>query len=149
MRRKISLIIIGFVLCIFACIMFYTGIEEQSFVANVNQKNAEELNTGDISSDKYLISEKYSYIGRISPKTDIKVFKEEFENIQGSKIHVYKADNLEEIQDGYIATNMIVKFDAQDKEYTALVVGDINSDGVLNQIDLKFVIGHIVRIKEI
>lgn len=148
MKRKISIIIIGFALCIFIGLLFYSVVETGAFTANVSQKNAEELNTGDISSDKYLISEKYSYIGRIPPKTRISAFKEEFKNIQSNNIHVYKADNLEEVQDGYIVTNMIVKFDTSDKKYTALVVGDINGDGVLNQIDLKFVIGHIVGIKK-
>ena len=97
-----------------------------------------------ITSKYYLVSELYSYIGRILPKTTIVQFKNNF-NIAGEKIHIYKDNTLkDEIKSGYIGTNMVVKFDGLEKIYEVSVIGDFNGDGLLNQIEVQSLIKHIV-----
>ncbi len=102
------------------------------------------INGVDITSRNYLISELYSYIGRILPKTTIKQFKSNF-NVPSENIHIYKDKNMqEEVQDGYMGTNMAVKFDNIDKVYEISTVGDLDGDGLSNQIEIQKIIKYIV-----
>lgn len=39
---------------------------------------------------------------------------------------------------------MVIKFDGVEKPYTAIVAGDINGDGLANQVDLQLIIKHIL-----
>ena len=102
------------------------------------------VNGIDINSNRYLVSEVYSYIGRILPKTTIIQFKTNF-NVPSESIHVYKDKNSQqEIKDGYIGTNMAVKFDNTEKVYETSIVGDFNGDGLSNQIEIQKIIKYIV-----
>jgi len=111
------------------------------------QKTIKTVEGIEITSEKYLISELYSYIGRILPRTTVEQFKMTF-NIASENIHIYKDATLkQEIQEGYIATNMVVKFNGVEKEYTVVVVGDFDGDGNTNQIEIQHLIKHILQLK--
>ena len=94
-----------------------------------------------LESQKYNILEEKGYITRIIPETKIEEFKQKF-NIESSKIHVYEGET--EIEEGNIKTGMIATFEGFEKRYELSVIGDINSDGQINQIDLNLLIKHIV-----
>ncbi len=100
-----------------------------------------------VESDQYLISETQSYIGRILPRTSVEQFKSGF-NVDEDTVHIYKDSSLqEEVKTGYVATNMIVKFDNVEKQYVTSVVGDFNSDGLSNQIEITQLIKHIIGLQ--
>ncbi len=85
----------------------------------------------------------YSYISRILPRTSVVDFIKKF-NISSDKIHIYKSGTNQEVKRGYIATDMDIKFDGVEKTYKASVIGDLNGDGIANQIELQHLIKHIV-----
>lgn len=101
-----------------------------------------------ITSGKYLMPDEISIIRKILPKTTIDDFKKEF-SIEANKVHIYKDEKTQtEIKEGYIKSNMIIKFDGVEEKYTALVVGDINGDGLANQVELQNIIKHIIGLKK-
>lgn len=136
MKRKIIFTIL--LLTIFICI------------CTISLGASQEL---EITSDNYTISELYSYIGGIRPKTSLEEFKKSFTTKVGGveltpDIKIYKDEELkEEVLEGYIATNMKVDFGTFDKVYTAYVMGDINGDGLLDQLDMSYIVKHIIGAK--
>lgn len=100
-----------------------------------------------LTSDEYEIADLNSYITRVIPKTTIQEFKKGF-NVSEEKVHVYaNSTSQTEVQDGIMKTNMCVKFDEVDTKYTISVIGDINGDGLANQIEVQKLIWHVVRKK--
>lgn len=107
-------------------------------------KTIETVDDVNITSKDYLVSELYSYIGRILPQTTIVQFKNNF-NIDHDKVHIYKDESLEtEIDGGLVGTNMAVTFEGVEKTYKISVVGDFDGNGLSNQIEIKQLINHIV-----
>lgn len=123
--------------------------EHEHVVLNEEAKEtaAEEQEEWKLTSDKYEIADLNSYITRVIPKTTVQEFKKGF-NISEEKVHVYANNTSQiEIQDGILKTNMCVKFDEVDTKYTISVIGDINGDGLANQIEVQKLIWHVVRKK--
>ena len=97
-----------------------------------------------LKSEKYLILEEHGHITRIIPETTVAEFKTKF-NLSGDNIHVFGKDN-KEITQGYISTEMKAKFAGIEQEYALSVIGDINGDGKMNQIDLSNLIRHVIKL---
>ena len=88
---------------------------------------------GNLVSKKYLITD--TRIERIRENTEVAEFKKEFEK----EVKIYKDIMLgEEITEGIIKTGMILE--ERGKVYNLVVTGDINKDGLVNQIDISKII---------
>ena len=140
-------LVLNVILMLFLCTGVVHAVNNNETILNDDQKsNSISLASGgDIVSSTYLISDTYSYIGRILPRTTVEQFKLGF-NVSGENIHIYKdSDETKEISQGYLGSNMNVKFDGVYKVYTISVVGDFNGDGLSNQIEIQHLIKHIVN----
>ncbi len=114
------------------------------FIVNISRAENENV----LESKKYLILEEKGYISRIVPETELAEFRQKF-NIGEETVHVYKDSNLkEEITEGYIKTGMIATFDGMEEKYQLIVIGDLNSDGLMDQIDLNLLIKHVIGMKD-
>ena len=88
---------------------------------------------GNLVSKKYLITD--TRIERIRENTEVAEFKKEFEK----EVKIYKDIMLgEEVTEGIIKTGMILE--ERGKVYNLVVTGDINKDGLVNQIDISKII---------
>ena len=119
-----------------------------SVVEHAQKATSDEYITEDdlIYSNKYLVKENNIY--RIDPKTSIEEFRKNIEIAEGKEIKIYKGKR--EVTEGYVGTGMIVK-EAEGKveqEYILSVIGDMNGDGIANQIELTMIIRHIVGLEE-
>ncbi len=65
-------------------------------------------------------------------------------NVLESNVHIYEAISKQELQQGYIGTGMKIAFDNHETIYTASVIGDLNADGQINQIEINWIIKHVV-----
>lgn len=129
---------------VFLIVVFFTTLLYASIAYADSDIKEMEKPSKNSTSNIYLISELYEYIGRILPKTTVQQFKSNFETAD-ENIHIYKDNTLhEEVTSGYVATNMVVKFEGTEKIYTLSVVGDFDGNGMANQIELKQLINHIV-----
>ena len=99
-----------------------------------------------LESEEYAISQKSLTISRIIPKTDIEEFKQQF-NLEKEKVHVYAKNGTTEMKNGVIGTGMKIRFDNIENEYTACVIGDINSDGEISQYEISKAIKHVVGLE--
>jgi len=141
--------IMGILIC---NISIAVTIQDMQNISSTDLSNNEEMNintskaesNAQIVSAKYAISDIYSYITAIAPKTTIDQFKKGF-NVEAAKVRVYKDDTLkEEITSGYMKTKMGIKFEGIAKTYVAIVAGDINGDGLCNQIEVQRINKHII-----
>ena len=107
--------------------------------------NADTINVV-LESEEYAISQKSLTISRIIPKTDIEEFKQQF-NLEKEKVHVYAKNGTTEMKNGVIGTGMKIRFDNIENEYTACVIGDINSDGEISQYEISKAIKHVVGLE--
>lgn len=142
------ILIIGLLICNISIAFSIENIafmeESENNVKIVSESGSGSVENEGLASTIYTISNLYDYISTIPPKTLVSEFKKGF-NIEESKIHIYKTATLkEEVNDGYVKTNMGIRFDGIEKNYLALVVGDINGDGLANQIELQMLIKHII-----
>jgi len=102
----------------------------------------------EISSDIYLVNNIDYIVSRIDPKTNIENVKAAFD-IPAEKVHIYKDNTFaEEVQTGYVGTGMQIKCDGTGQSYTISVIGDIDGNGLANQIELSKIIKHIVNMQE-
>ncbi len=102
----------------------------------------------DLTSDKYVISQLYGYICRVKPKTPIEEFKEGF-NIDKTLIAIYQDNTCsQEVSSGNIGTGMVLRYTDKEtqqmKTHTISVIGDINGNGNIEQLDLNLLIKYIV-----
>ena len=134
MKKKI----IYYLFCIFIiCILLI-------FVPNISKATEETV----AESTKYLILEERGYITRIVPETELAEFKQGF-NISPDDIHIYQDSTMaEEVTSGYIKTKMCAVFDGTDQKFELSVIGDIDADGEITQIDLNRLIKHVVGLQE-
>lgn len=100
-----------------------------------NKLEQELINQDDenLSSSKYLITE--NTIERIKENTKVEEFLNEFNN----ELKLYDNNNQNEIIDGIINGAMY----AEDKEgniYSLIIDGDVNKDGLVNEIDISKII---------
>lgn len=111
-------------------------------------EEAKPVITYEISSNQYVVNNIDYIVSRIDPKTTIEQVKNAFD-IPAEKIHIYKDDTFaEEIQTGYIGTGMQIKCDGTGQSYAISVIGDIDGNGLANQIELSKIIKHIVNMEE-
>ena len=139
--KKLNNIII-FILIIALCTIFFAN------TANAKLENEEQIkeelqkeNDENPSSTKYLVTDKY--ISCVNSETTIEDFKS---NVQGVK--VYETMSKEkEVTEGIIKTGMIAEYTKNGRTYNISVIGDLNKDGVLNQIDITREIRAILGIE--
>ncbi len=117
-------------------------VEEQLSLKDTDMdiiKNLISTNDDNPESTKYLVTDKN--ISRVAPNTTIEEFKK---NIN-SNITVYEDEALtKEVVSGYIKSNMFVKYLDNNRVFKLSVVGDLDNDGILNQIELTKIIRYIV-----
>ena len=99
-----------------------------------------------ITSTNYDISENNKSVGKVSPKTTLKMFKNNIQNDMNYK--VTKSDGTEIADTDYVGTGYIVKMD-NGKEYKIIVPGDINGDGQIKLSDLSTLKLYLVGTKKI
>ena len=117
-------------------------MSELSTVAAVFQENS-------LESNKYVIAEETKTISRIVPETTIEEFKTNL-NASQEDIAIYKDKTLQQEQtEGYIQTGMAVKIEGINAIYELVVIGDINQDGLMDQIDLNLLIKHVIGHEEL
>ncbi len=120
-----------FISIIVLCMIFFAN------TANAKLENEEQIkeelqkeNDENPISTKYLVTDKY--ISCVNSETTIEKFKS---NVQGVK--VYETMSKEkEVTEGIIKTGMIAEYTKNGRTYNISVIGDLNKDGVLNQIDI-------------
>ena len=98
-------------------------------------------------AESYLVTD--NCISRVPPKTEVEAFVADFFK-KGEVVSVYKDENCTEaVTDGFVASGMYAKYEANNRVYDISVLGDIHEktgkveggatlagDGVLNQIEL-------------
>lgn len=124
-----------------------SGLTEEEFVQKLLKENEDNP-----ESTKYLVTDEF--ISRVSPKTHIKDFKNNF--IKDDEVKVFEDEECKkEVKNGYIYSGMYAKYMKNDRVFKISVIGDINSvdkginnikgDGILNQIELTRDIRHYVK----
>ncbi|MBQ9298021.1 MAG: hypothetical protein IJ223_03140 [Clostridia bacterium] len=93
-----------------------------------------------LSSDKYLIEEDNTILN-VLPKTEIATFKA---NITGGNNITIKDANGTTVTTGYVKTGCKA-IAPSGEEYTVVVKGDVNGDGIFDVVDLSQVVYHIIE----
>jgi len=102
-----------------------------------------------LESDKYVIAEETKTITRIVPETSLEEFQQGL-NASPEDISIYQDNTLQQqVTEGYIKTGMVAKIEGINAIYDLVVIGDINQDGKMDQIDLNLLIKHIVGHEEL
>ena len=121
------------------CIKAFTQKVVKEEEPDVNPEKPEEEKT--FSSELYIIDD--LYIKNIENNTTLEKF---LENIETSKT-IKVLDNEEEISPkDILKTGMILKSD--DKEFSIVVIGDVNGDGKITLIDISKIVLHYNEEKE-
>ena len=128
-----------------------TIIFSYSIISNAQDEESTNDSETTIKSSYYKIDEDNKIISIVEPETDINTFKERIvatttANNEKGEYEIYNNENKEKVvTDGIIKTGMVLHTNSAD--YPISVVGDINGDGKLNQIDLSSEIRHMVGLK--
>lgn len=94
-----------------------------------------------ISSNKYKIKD--DMILHVLPKTTVSEFNK---NITANRTkHVVDENGVEQKEQDMVKTGMKLKFDGENIEYTIVVLGDINRNGVIDITDISRIKLHIVE----
>ena len=124
----------GMVLC--TIIMMSTLLWNGQIYAQTNDESMLKENA------KYKIVDG-NYIARVLPNTSVEQFKKQLSN---TNVTIYNnSTKSQTITSGIIKTGMVVNNGTTD--YTISVIGDVNSDGLLNQIDIRELIHVIIGTK--
>ena len=100
-----------------------------------------------LTSDVFLVSDLNKTISRIPPKVSITDFKNQFSQ-KAENIHIYTDEKkTKEVTEGYVATNMVFTYEGSKDIYHISVIGDLNSDGIANQIELNRIIKCVIGMK--
>ena len=100
--------------------------KEDEIIAIIQQDNEDNP-----ESTAYLVTDKY--VSNVAPETSIETFRKNMEE----GITVYEnATKQKEVTDGIIKTGMVLEYNQNGRTFDISVLGDINGDGVLNQIEL-------------
>jgi len=102
------------------------------------------------TNDKLTLKENANYrivdgscIARILPNTSVEQFKSQLSN---TNVTIYKDQaKKEKITSGIVKTGMVVTDGVT--SYTISVIGDVNKDGLLNQVDIREMIQIIIGTK--
>ncbi len=85
-----------------------------------------------------------NYIERVFPNTDIEEFKN---NLDGEYFIYQDSTKTKEVESGIIKTGMVASRKDGSKDYIISVIGDINKDGLFNQVDISLLIKHLVGLQ--
>ena len=100
--------------------------KEDEIIAIIQQDNEDNP-----ESTAYLVTDKY--VSNVAPETSIETFRKNMEE----GITVYEnATKQKEVTDGIIKTGMVLEYNQNGRTFDISVLGDINGDGILNQIEL-------------
>ena len=143
MKNKIVKAII--VLNIIITLMFL-----YNFISYAEDEIATNENITIIRSSHYKIDEDNKIISIVEPETDINTFKEKIvvtaSNNEKGEYEIYTDETKKQVvTTGIIKTGMVLH--TSDTDYPISVIGDINGDGKITQIDLSLLIRHIVGLK--
>lgn len=98
-----------------------------------------------LESDTYVISSENKLIKRVLPETPIDIFKNKF-NMSKNDVSLYhSANNMTPVEEGNIATGMIMKYKESEDQYTILVIGDLDNDSIMGEVELNFLIRLCIR----
>ena len=131
-------------------LMLIVVLLSKDVIAIENEVNIEEMitilenkNENNPESTDYLVKDKI--IGRIIPGTTVK----QLEEALNVTVNTEEDGNLKEIEDKteIIKTGMKAKYKENDRIYELSVLGDINKDGELNQIELTKEIRNYLQIE--
>lgn len=104
-------------------------------------------NTVEDVASNYEITE--SYIAKVSPKTSKEEFVSELNTVYTVKIE----SNGEEITNEIVATGMVAKLydenGEQVDEFTIVVLGDVNGDGLANAADSALLLGYRAEMNDL
>ena len=114
---------------------------------NIAASNSERDAVMSITSETYIVSKENLLISRILPQTTIDNVKKSF-NVNSSTVHIYDSNGKQEIKQGYIGTGMQIKFDNHQVTYIASVIGDLDGDGEIKQIEVNKLIKHVVGLEK-
>ncbi len=119
---------------------------------DLNIDSEEKNNTSDeiveLDSNEYVIEYDKKIISKVLPKTEISVFKSNF-NVSEEDIKVYQNEMCQqEITQGYIGTGMCVKYIKDNTKYKISVCGDINKDGEISILELNRIIDYYISNEE-
>ncbi|HBC84677.1 MAG TPA: hypothetical protein DCZ30_04490, partial [Clostridiales bacterium] len=146
-KLKFSVLIVILVCLLFGIVNANNNqLTQEMFIKNLLAENEDNP-----ESKMYLVTD--DFISRVSPKTNIQQFKENFED--GEIVKVYEDETCQkEIENGYVYSGMYAKYINNDRIFKISVFGDINAedkgennikgDGFLNQIELTRDIRHYV-----
>ncbi len=123
-------------------------LDEEIRASTTVKENTQEINNiKELESSKYIIDDENKIIYRVVPETRVDVFKNNFSIPE--YIKVFENGNCEnEVLDGYIGTGMVLRNETNNEIYKISVIGDLNSDGKITQIELTNIIRHVVGLKE-
>ncbi len=124
-RKRMLILIIASILLMITVIFLAKDViafKEEEIEAMIQQLKSQ--NKDNPESENYLVTDKI--ISRVKPKTTIKMLKSNVENVE-----VIDGEDLENVK-----TGMVAKYGKNGRTYEISVLGDINADGILNQIDL-------------
>ena len=143
-KLKVRNLIIILLMTVLFCFAFkmtvQAKVENEDEILEIVQKDNED----NPESTEYLITDKF--ITNVLPNTNLERFKTNVED----EIKVYEDSTREkEVTTGIIKTGMVAIYTQNDRLYEISVLGDINRDGMLNQIDLTREIRDIVNSKKI
>ena len=109
--------------------------KEDEIIAIIQQDNEDNP-----ESTAYLVTDKY--VSNVAPETSIETFRKNMEE----GITVYEnATKQKEVTDGIIKTGMVLEYNQNGRTFDISVLGDINGDGILNQIELTREIRDILK----
>ena len=108
---------------------------EDEIIARVQKDNDDNP-----ESTAYLVTDEY--VSNVAPETSIETFRRNIEN----GVTVYEnATKQKEVTEGIIKTGMLLEYNQNGRTFDISVLGDINGDGILNQIELTREIRDILK----
>ena len=139
MKKELRNIILILVILISFATTSQAVIEnEAEILARLNAEIDENL-----ISTKYLVTD--DTISRVRPETKIDEIKSEWED---EDIKIYTNETCEEeVTEGYVSTGMALKVNGWEKTYTISVIGDLDGDGISNQIELSKIIREVKEVE--
>ena len=145
-NKKVIIVLMEYIVtlgCLFLAFVMLTGKDRIKQVSSYAKP--EKVNRYELVEDKYLT--------RVRPLTDYDSFKVIAESTLNKPITVY-ADitKTEVVEEGYITSGMVVEVKdenqlLQNKTYELSVIGDLNSDGDSNVVELTQIIRHVVGLE--
>lgn len=136
----ISIILMGIVIFLSKDVIANDNLYIQEMIEKLKKENEDNP-----ASDSYLVTD--TTISRIKPETTIELLQGKLEN---TTIVTQENEKIEEVKNKTekVKTGMMAKYKENDKMYKVSVLGDINGDGELNQIELTKDIREYLKIED-